>query len=180
MTPVPQSDNNGKPELARSRKWINRGLNVLILVVIVAGVRIWQQRDIVKGVAPLLSGTLLDGKYFKLPAKPDQPVLVHFWATWCPICRAELGTLDSMAQSNPNVISIAMQSGNSVVVQKYMKDQDVSFPVINDSDSQISSKWGVRGVPASFIIDTDGNIRFVEIGYTTSLGLRMRLWLASF
>jgi len=35
-------------------------------------------------------------------------------------------------------------------------------------------------VPASFIVDTDGKIRYVEIGYTTGIGLRLRLWLASF
>jgi len=56
----------------------------------------------------------------------------------------------------------------------------VSFPVVNDADNQISARWGVQAVPASFIVDTDGKIRYVEIGYTTGIGLRLRLWLASF
>lgn len=165
---------------SKSRVWLRRGLELLVFIVIIFGVRAWQQRDIVTGMAPPLSGTLLDGKPFVLAAKPAQPVLVHFWATWCPICRAEEGSIESLAHDNPNVITIAMQSGNSAVVQQYMREQSVSFPVINDADNQISARWGVQAVPASFIVDTDGKIRYVEVGYTTGVGLRLRLWLASF
>lgn len=165
---------------AKSRIWLRRGIEILIFVVIIMGVRAWQQRDVVKGMAPPLSGLLLDGKPFVLAARPVHPVLVHFWASWCPICRAEQGSIASLARDNPNVITVAMQSGNSGAVQQYLREQGVSFPVINDADNQISAAWGVQGVPASFIVDTDGKIRYVEIGYTTGLGLRLRLWLASF
>ena len=182
------SPHQGKPPETRqaaikpskSRIWLRRGGEVLLFLVIIMGVRAWQQRDIVKGEAPPLHGLLLDGKPFLMAAKPAQPVLVHFWATWCPICRAEQGSIESLARDNPNVITVAMQSGNNSVVQQYIREQGVSFPVINDADNQISATWGVRGVPASFIIDTDGKIRYVEIGYTTGIGLRARLWLASF
>jgi thiol-disulfide isomerase/thioredoxin len=165
---------------AKSRIWLRRGVEVLIFIVIIMGVRAWQQRDIVKGDAPALNGFLLDGKSFVLAAKPAQAVLVHFWASWCPICRAEQGSIESLARDNPNVITVAMQSGNSNAVQQYMREQAVNFPVVNDADGQISARWGVRAVPASFIIDTEGKIRYVEIGYTTRIGLRIRLWLASF
>ena len=73
-----------------------------------------------------------------------------------------------------------MQSGTNNAVQQYMREQGVTFPVINDADGQLSSAWGVRGVPASFIVDTEGKIKYVEIGYTTEIGLRIRLWLAGF
>jgi thiol-disulfide isomerase/thioredoxin len=176
----PQQEKPPETKPSRSRVWLRRGLEVLLFVVIIMGVRAWQQRDIVKGHAPALSGTRLDGKPYVLAAKPAQPVLVHFWASWCPICRAELGSIESLAQDNPNVITVAMQSGNAETVQQYMHGQGVSFPVINDPDKRISARWGVQAVPASFIIDTDGKIRHVEIGYTTGAGLRFRLWLASF
>lgn len=164
----------------KSRIWLRRGLELLLFIVLIMGVRAWQQRDIVKGMAPPLSGLLLDGKPFVLAAKPAQPVLVHFWATWCPICRAEQGSIESLAHDNPNVITVAMQSGNSSAVQQYMREQGVSFPVVNDADSRISASWGVNAVPASFIVDMEGKIRYVEVGYTTAIGLRLRLWLAGF
>lgn len=175
-----QQEKPAETKPSKSRVWLRRGLELLLFIVLIMGVRAWQQRDIVKGEAPPLSGMLLDGKPFVLAAKPAQPVLVHFWATWCPVCRAEQGSIESLAHDNPNVVTVAMQSGNSTVLQQYMREQAVKFPVINDADNQISARWGVQAVPASFIVDTDGNIRYVEIGYTTGLGLRLRLWLASF
>lgn len=122
--------------------WLRRGLELLLFIVLIMGVRAWQQRDIVKGAAPPLSGVLLDGKPFVLAAKPAQPVLVHFWATWCPICRAEQSSIESLAHDNPNVVTVAMHSGNSTVVQQYMREQAVSFPVIYDADNQIGSPQG--------------------------------------
>lgn len=177
-TPSGESVAANKP--SRAKVWRRRGIELLIFIVIIMGVRAYQQRDIVKGDAPALSGVLLDGKPFMLPAKPAQPVLVHFWATWCPICRAEQGSIESLAKDNPNVITVAMQSGNSAAVQQYMREQGASFPVLNDADNRISARWGVQAVPASFIVDTEGKIRYVEIGYTTGPGLRLRLWLARF
>jgi peroxiredoxin len=71
-----------------------------------------------------------------------------------------------------------MQSGKAEEVARYMREQGITFSALNDQDGRISAAWGVHAVPASFIITPDGQIRFVEVGYTTSLGLRLRLWLA--
>jgi thiol-disulfide isomerase/thioredoxin len=162
----------------RTAKWRRIAIQVLIFVAVIAGVRAWQQRDMVSGVAPALQGTTLAGLPYKLPAHPGHPVLVHFWATWCPVCRAEQGSIAAIAHDNPDFISIAMQSGNADEVVSYMREQKITFSAINDQNGRISAAWGVHAVPASFIITPDGQIRFVEVGYTTSLGLRLRLWLA--
>lgn len=159
-------------------KWRGYVINVLLVVIVVVGIRAWQQRDMVSGTAPELQGVTLAGKDYKLSEHPDRPVLVHFWATWCPICRAEQQSIVAIAKDNPNVITIAMQSGKSEDVARHMQDQGIDFPVVNDRDGRISSAWGVNAVPASFIIAPDGQIRFVEVGYTTEIGLRLRLWLA--
>lgn len=163
---------------SRAAKWRGYAVNVLVFVIIVAGIRFWQQRDIVSGAAPALQGMTLAGQPYTLPARPGKPVLVHFWATWCPICRAEQGSIAAIAHDHADVITVAMQSGSTEEVSRHMREQRIDFPVVNDSDGIISSAWGVHAVPASFIIAPDGRIRFVEIGYTTGIGLRLRLWLA--
>lgn len=162
------------------RKWLRRAIELLVIIIVIMGVRVWQQRDTASGQAPALQGVLLDKGLFVLPARPEKPVLVHFWATWCPVCRAEQGSIEALAGHHYNVMTVAMQSGEAASVRKFMAEQKLGFPVINDPDGMISAEWGVHAVPASFIVDTDGKIRFVEIGYTTEIGLRLRLWLAQF
>ena len=162
----------------RASKWRFFAIEALLLVVVVVGIRAWQQRDMVSGAAPVLQGVTLAGQPYKLPAHPDRPVLVHFWATWCPVCSAEQGSIAAIARDHPNVITIAMQSGRTEEVMRYMKEKEIAFPVLNDADGSISNSWGVHAVPASFIIAPDGQIRFIEVGYTTGMGLRLRLWLA--
>lgn len=132
--------------------------------------RMWQQRDIVQGPAPALPNITWS----------KQPTLVHFWATWCPVCRAEQSNIEAVAKDHPNTVTIAMQSGDGAAVKKYMQEQGLNFQVINDPSGETSAAWGVHAVPASFIVDTEGQIRFVEVGYTTGWGLRFRLWLAQF
>lgn len=163
---------------SRAAKWRGYAGNVLLLVILVAGIRAWQQRDMISGPAPALQGLTLAGRPYKLPAHPGKPVLVHFWATWCPICRAEQGAIAAIARDHANVITVAMQSGSAEEVLRHMREQEIDFPVVNDSDGMLSSAWGVHAVPASFIIAPDGRISFVEVGYTTGIGLRLRLWLA--
>jgi len=163
---------------SRSSKWRGYAINALLFIVVLLGIRAWQQRDMVSGAAPALHGVTLAGRPFTLPAHPAQPVLVHFWATWCGICRSEQGTIAAIAHDDPSVITVAMKSGTTHQVVQYMKEQGIDFAAVNDADSSISDTWGVHAVPASFIIAPDGRIRFVEVGYTTDLGLRLRLWLA--
>ncbi len=159
-------------------RWRTLALNLLLFAALVAGIRIWQQRDMPSGQAPALQGLTLSGQPYVLPLHPDRPVLVHFWATWCPICRSEQGSIVSLAKDHPEIITVAMASGPPEEVSRYMRAQGLAFPVVNDPDGAISRTWGVHAVPASFIVDTQGRIRFIEVGYTTETGLRLRLWLA--
>ena len=165
-------------QTARSKKWRGYAVNALLFVILVAGIRWWQHRDMVSGAAPALQGVTLAGQPYRLAAHTGKPVLVHFWATWCPICRAEQGSIDAIAHDNPNVITVAMQSGTAAEIIRHMHEQGIAFPVLNDQDGALSAAWGVHAVPASFIISPDGQVRFIEVGYTTGIGLRLRLWLA--
>lgn len=150
--------------------WRSFAINAAVIIVVVLGIRLWQQRDMVAGAAPALPGVTWS----------KQPTLVHFWATWCPVCKAEEGNIESLSKDYPNTVTIAMQSGEQAAVGKFMRERSLSFQVVNDADGSISRAWGVHAVPASFIVDGAGRICFAEVGYTTGWGLRLRLWLAQF
>ena len=162
----------------RAAKWRSYTINLLLLVILVASIRIWQHRDMVSGMAPALEGVTLAGQPYTLPTHTNNPVLIHFWSTWCSICRFEQSTINAIARNDASVVTIAMQSGQPDEVSQHMQEQDIDFLVINDQEGTISRAWGVHAVPASFIISPDGEIRFIEVGYTTSIGLKLRMWLA--
>ena len=148
-------------------------LLVLILVVSVA-VNLYKTWNIEKGPAPHFEETTITGMPVNL-AKTDKPVLVHFWASWCPICSLEHGSIQSISEDY-NVISIAMDSGDENQLQQFMREKQMNYPVIADEDGRVARNWSVTGVPSSFIVAPDGEIKFIEVGYTTELGLRARLW----
>ena len=161
----------------RWRVWAGRLAWSLVFIAVYFGVRAYQQRTLIEGPAPALQARLLDGTAIDLASLRGRPVLVYFWATWCPVCRVEQGSIESVA-GDYRVIGIALQSGPSVEVAKYLHEQGLRVPVINDPDGAIAAVWGVRATPTTFIVDGDGHIRFRETGYTSEMGLRLRLWLA--
>lgn len=169
------NNETNKPPMA---KWKRYAVNAVLFIAIVAGIRAWQQRDMVDGAVPELQGVTLAGQIYTLPANPEKPMLVHFWATWCGVCRAEQGNIAAIARDYPNTITVAMNSGSSKEISQYMQQQGIEFPAVNDADGSLSAAWGVHAVPASFIIAPDGQIQFIEVGYTTEIGLRLRLWWA--
>jgi len=148
---------------------------------VVAAVQLWQARGLPTGPAPALAGTLTDGRPASLTALIDaaagRPVLVAFWATWCPVCKAEAGNIDAVARDWPT-LTVAMQSGDVLAVAKYLGEQDRRFSTLIDADGRLAADWKVRGVPTHFIVDGHGNIRFQLVGYVTEPGLRARLWWA--
>ena len=154
------------------RKWSGE---ILLLAIAALLIHLWQTRGTATGEAPELSGRLLDGSEYTLEQTADSPRLVHFWATWCPVCRLEMETINELSKSS-SVITVALKSGDNRDIADYLKQNDLQFPVISDPLGQLADRWGVQGVPSSFILDEEGLIRFVEVGYTTSLGLRLRLW----
>lgn len=168
--------------LARSIAWLKRRLprlivEGLILLALVLAFEWWLTRDAVRGVAPPIQADTVAGVPFSLDRLRGRPVLVYFWATWCPVCRAEQGAVEAVAQDWP-IITIAMQSGSEEEVRAFLSEEGLSFPVINDPERAIAARYGVQAVPAAFVLDSEGDVRFVARGYTTGWGLRLRLLLA--
>jgi thiol-disulfide isomerase/thioredoxin len=156
--------------------WFQRALTLALIVLVYAGIRLYQQRDLVVGVAPALHGITLDGEAFSLQGD-SRPTLVYFWGTWCPVCRLEQGAIESL-NADHRVVTVAMQSGTNAELDRYRKEHGLKAQTLNDLSGELAANWGVRVTPAFFIVDGQGLIRFREVGYTSEFGLRIRLWLA--
>jgi peroxiredoxin len=152
-------------------------LEILVLLLIYFAIKAYIQRDLIQGTAPPIQSTLLDGQAVNLQSYQGKPLLLHFWATWCGVCKLEEDSIDAISKDHP-VVTVAMSSGSNKEIEAYLKENNLSFPVINDNDGELAQRYGVSGVPASFIINAAGKISYTEVGYTTGWGLRFRLWLA--
>lgn len=163
-----------KPRRRRLRGLL---INVAIVLVIFFGVQWFKSRPLASGTAPPLAGRTVSGETVDLGALRGAPVLVHFWATWCPTCKLEEGSIDAIA-GDYQVVTVAMQSGSERDIASYLRERDLGFDAVADPYGEIATTWGVRGVPASFVVDADGEIRFGAVGYTPGIGLRGHLWAA--
>jgi len=165
-------------KLLLKKRWVKITLEVLLFVVLYMVLRAYMQRDMVSGVAPPIQATTIQQQNFNLATSQPKPVLVHFWATWCGICKLEQDSIQSLSKDY-NVITIAMQSGSDEEVHAYLDEHNLNFRVINDVEDKLVNAYGVQGVPASFIINNENKIFSSERGYTTGWGLRLRLWFAN-
>lgn len=153
--------------------------NVLWLIAIV-GVyfiaRSFMQGDVARGPAPDFKAVTITGQEINLADYRGQPVLVHFWATWCPICELEIDGIESVARDYA-VINIATQSGPKADVIKYADEHRMNKEIIvNDPNGVLMKLFNAHATPTSFMIDKEGVIQYVEVGYSTSVGLKGRLW----
>jgi thiol-disulfide isomerase/thioredoxin len=174
------SESNSAPTARGEKRRHLRGwvLNLVLIALAFGAVQWWNTRPLASGPAPPLAGATLAGSTFDLSAVRAEPILVHFWATWCPVCRMMEATIDGIAKDH-RAITVALQSGPPKEIARFMRKAGVDFPVIADPDGRIASQWGVSGVPATFVVDAAGQIRDATVGFSTGPGLRARLWLAT-
>lgn len=173
-----ESEDKGR---ASPRSWRRRllgwGAELGLLLLLVLAVEAFLSRESLGEMAPAIEATTISGRPFSLEQFKGKPAVVHFWASWCPVCELEQGMVDSLAGEVP-LITVAMQSGSSEEVHDYLLQQGVDYPVVNDEGGSLASQYGVQGVPATFVLDSEGRVRFATRGYTSGWGLRIRLWLA--
>lgn len=121
--------------------------------------------------APDFTIQLANGPKTTLSSLKGQAVLVHFWATWCPPCVRELPGMDKLAkkiaaQKNPKLVFIGIcVSDEEKSRADFMKQNKYTFPCGLDADGTIAAnKYGVSGIPSSFLVSPDGKIIKQHIG----------------
>jgi thiol-disulfide isomerase/thioredoxin len=107
--------------------------------------------------------TDLKGNTHALPDYKGKVVLINFWASWCPPCIYEMPELQRLkkhfAERPFEVITINVGE-KKYKVRKFVKLINLDLPVLLDTSSETFDDWGVKTLPTSFIIDSEGKIRY--------------------
>jgi thiol-disulfide isomerase/thioredoxin len=103
---------------------------------------------------------LIDGGAFSLSnTLGDKPVVLNFWASWCPPCRQEMPGLDQVALNTPGVqfIGIAINDDPSNAIS-YAQQIDVHYPIGIDGNYVIEDAYGIHVLPQTWLIDQNGTV----------------------
>jgi len=109
----------------------------------------------------------LEGQFVSLSGFLGQPGLINFWATWCPPCRAEMPYLQQVYEewSDKGLVMLAIDIQESAsTVRQFMESNDLSLPILLDSQADVAQKYNITNIPTTFFIDKDGIIQQKVVG----------------
>lgn len=113
-----------------------------------------------------------DGEQVRLSSLRGQPVVLNFWATWCPPCRAEMPALEELwrrstsdATSDGVIVLGVNQGERAEIVERFARGTvNTTFPLLLDTEQAVGKRYGVRALPTTFFVDADGRIQEIKIG----------------
>jgi len=154
--------------MKRLKYYIKEILSTIIIIVVLSNVvSYYKSIDLNKETFPLNNIAL-----------NNKPIMIHFWSTWCPICKIEAPNIQEISQ-NYKVLTIASQSGTNKDIINYLQENDVNFDFINDKDNKYTEQFNITVFPTTLIYDKNKKLVFSEVGYTSTFGLYIRMWWAS-
>lgn len=151
-------------------------LFIIVMTVFANIISIYKSSDLNSKALKLRSVTLMNNELYSF--RNNKPILIHFWATWCPTCKLEASNIELISKQY-DVITIAANSGSNREIQEYLDENNFTFKVVNDEESIYANNFKIAAYPTTFIYDKDRNLVFSEVGYTSTIGLYLRMWWAS-
>ena len=118
--------------------------------------------------APALAGTALDGSAVDLASLRGRPVIVNFWASWCPPCREEFPLFaERQATLGPSdglqIIGV-LYKDEPELAQQFLTDIGATWPTIDDPDGALAKAYRIAAPPQTYFIDKDGVLQAIQVG----------------
>ncbi len=141
-----------------------------------------QRRHWPHGVAtPTLDMAAWEGPRWVLASARGQVVLLNFWASWCEPCRAEMPSLELLAERHARdrlqVMAINFRESDGAI-RRFLTQTGFSLPILRDIDGGAARSFGVRVFPSTVAIDRNGGAAFTVIGELDWTGAEARAWIA--
>ena len=121
--------------------------------------------------APAFTLTDLDGREISTASLRGKVVVINFWATWCPPCRAEIPDLVALQEKYKNtlqIIGISEDEGSVDGVKRFAAEHRINYPVVMTTPAIEKMFPGVSALPTSFILDRESRIVQKHVGMLTA------------
>jgi thiol-disulfide isomerase/thioredoxin len=145
---------------------------ILLVVFFVVG---GNAQSLKRQKAPNFSLSSQNGKVIELAKLKGKIVLLNFWATWCPPCRAEIpdfiDVYSTYKSKGFEIVGIALDEEGWDKVAPFMKEAKINYPIVLGSRDITQAYGGIDGIPTTFIVDRDGNIVGQQVGILTKSAL---------
>jgi thiol-disulfide isomerase/thioredoxin len=119
-----------------------------------------------KGMAPDFTLQDIDGEKFELQNTRGHWVFLHFWASWCGPCREEMPAVQKLAEIMQDELTIVMinTAEDEDTIFTFLGDINIELNSLMDKDGLVTEAWKPRGLPTSFLINPQGEIKYQAIG----------------
>ena len=163
-------------EVKMKKKLVGLGVFALIISGLFITVKpILSQSGLLGKPAPSFTVTSLDGKTISLNSLKGKVVVLNFWSTGCPPCRAEVPEFVQFYRDfeKKGVVLIGLTNinenernfkGKLANLQEFIKANRINYPIANDSTNQVFRFYEIRWIPTTFVIDSKEIIRDTRIG----------------
>ncbi len=119
--------------------------------------------------APDFTLNNLEGKTVRLADFKGKVIILDFWATWCPPCRAEIPNFNKMhrlySEKGLAIVGISLDEGGKNTVQPFVEEFKVSYTIVLGDDTVVENFGGIRGIPTTFVINRKGEIVKKLVGF---------------
>lgn len=134
----------------------------------------------VGNLAPDFTLQSIDGREIALrdfTADGGTPVVLNFWATWCPPCRVEMPYFENVNNLYDGEVAVLglNQAESAEVMAAYARDHGLTYPLLIDGDMRVNNLYGVLNLPTTIFIDRNGVVREVLIGTISQAVLEDRI-----
>ncbi|MFT5277191.1 MAG: thiol-disulfide isomerase/thioredoxin [Glaciecola sp.] len=150
--------------------------DILIGVVIIAAFMAYQNRNLLDDNGSIQMATQnfvqLDGEMYALTPS-DKKTLIYFFAPWCSICKMSIGNLDVVDSDKYNVIRVALDYQSVEEIEAFAKNTGVKGTVLLGGDIH-KQRFNISGYPTYYVLNENLQIIRSDMGYSTSLGLKLR------